>query len=130
MNATTTTDDANLTKEDLINNVSSSVQEWFDDPSNSAFFALVTEGILLTAVATCGLVGNAMSVAVLVKINSTNGKIRSFTNLLRALASFDALFLATAILGRNSQTLISGVGAFVLPLLWSSTGIAPNEAFF
>ena len=62
------------------------------------------EGILLTTVSTFGLIGNVMSIIVLTRsMNSpTNGASpniglsvgsTSFSNLLRGLATFDALFL-------------------------------------
>ena len=66
------------------------------------------EGVLLTAVSTFGLVGNVMSIIVLTRsMNSrasagpssaTAGSSQSFSNLLRGLATFDALFLLVAIM--------------------------------
>ena len=74
-----------------------SIETWFADPKNAAYFAFVTEGVLLTSVSVVGLIGNLMSIVVLVRVTSNNNQIRGFTNLLRTLACFDALFLATAI---------------------------------
>ena len=64
------------------------------------------EGVLLTAVSTFGLVGNVMSIIVLTRsMNSrasagpnSAGSSQSFSNLLRGLATFDALFLLVAIM--------------------------------
>ena len=65
------------------------------------------EGVLLTAVSTFGLVGNVMSIIVLTRSmnsrassgpSSAAGSSQSFSNLLRGLATFDALFLLVAIM--------------------------------
>ncbi|CAM6054402.1 unnamed protein product [Sphagnum tenellum] len=56
-------------------------------------FSFVTEGVLLTSISILGLVGNAMSVFVLLK-TSMRG---NFSKLLTSLASFDGLFLLSAI---------------------------------
>lgn len=57
-------------------------------------FGFITEGVLLTTIATLGFLGNTLSVYVLIK-PSVPG---IFSNLLTALATFDALFLVSAIL--------------------------------
>lgn len=67
-----------------------------------ANFKYITEGVILTIVSSLGLIGNVMSIFVLMRA-SIQG---SFSKLLRGLACFDALFLLTAIL------------AFGLPNLW------------
>ena len=65
------------------------------------------EGVLLTAVSSFGLVGNVMSIIVLTRsMNSRStgnsaaspAGSQSFSNLLRGLATFDALFLLVAIM--------------------------------
>ena len=95
----------------------------FDDPqleadseaefdSEAYINSLITfygEGVLLTVVCSFGLVGNVMSIIVLTRsMNSRSGGnsagpssaagSQSFSNLLRGLATFDALFLLVAIM--------------------------------
>ncbi len=72
-------------------------------------FTFIGEGILLTCVSVFGLVGNVMSIIVLTKAmrsrstgqcvgaGSSLSSSSSFPNLLRGLATFDALFLLLAI---------------------------------
>ena len=64
------------------------------------------EGVLLSAVSAFGLVGNVMSIIVLTRSMNLRGASggpggtggQSFSNLLRGLATFDALFLLVAIM--------------------------------
>lgn len=74
--------------------MSNNSTSWFVSQSNKDAFSFYTEGIVLTAVSLFGLVGNAMSIPVLVRAK----QCRSFSNLLKGLACFDALFLLAAIL--------------------------------
>ena len=55
-------------------------------------FEYVTEGVLLTSISVLGLIGNVLAIYVLLR-PSVRGV---FSNILTGLASFDALFLATA----------------------------------
>ncbi|TRY72989.1 hypothetical protein TCAL_08731 [Tigriopus californicus] len=55
----------------------------------------IVEGVILTIVSTFGLIGNVMSIFVLMRVQNVQ---KSFSNLLLGLACFDALFLLTAIL--------------------------------
>ena len=57
-----------------------------------AMFEYVTEGVLLTSISVLGLVGNILTIYVLLR-PSVRGV---FSNILTGLASFDALFLAIA----------------------------------
>ena len=61
--------------------------------SKDSLFEFVTEGVLLTVISTLGLLGNALSIYVLLK-PSLRG---IFSNVLTGLATFDALFLLVAI---------------------------------
>ena len=75
-------------------------------------FKFVTEGVLLTVVSTFGFVGNTMSVIVLTRRATSVGGLSgfsgaSFSNLLRGLATFDALFLLTMILSFGLHNLSS-----------------------
>ena len=66
-----------------------------------AAFTYITEGVILTLVSCFGLVGNVMSIFVLMRV-AVQG---SFSNLLCGLACFDALFLLTAILAFGIRNL-------------------------
>ncbi|XP_059079468.1 G-protein coupled receptor daf-37-like [Tigriopus californicus] len=59
------------------------------------FLTFLVEGVILTIVSTFGLIGNILSIFVLIRVRHIQ---RSFSNLLLGLACFDALFLLTAIL--------------------------------
>ena len=55
-------------------------------------FEYITEGVLLTIVSILGLIGNILSIYVLLRPSDRE----AFSNILASLASFDALFLASA----------------------------------
>ena len=69
-------------------NVSSADSSYVRDET----FEYVTEGVLLTSISVLGLIGNVLAIYVLLR-PSVRGV---FSNILTSLASFDALFLATA----------------------------------
>ena len=77
----------------IISNDSSSSGDGGSTDSSSNF-GFYIEGLVLTAVATFGLVGNCLSIIVLFQKSFRS----SFSNLLRGLAYCDALFLIMAIL--------------------------------
>ena len=81
----------NLTEqENCTNCFNVTIDESYD--GQDAMFEYVTEGVLLTLVSILGLIGNILSIYVLLR-PSVRGV---FSTILTGLASFDALFLAVA----------------------------------
>ncbi|TRY73600.1 hypothetical protein TCAL_08729 [Tigriopus californicus] len=77
-----------------------SINEEGQSPSRSGsdreeLITFVVEGVILTIVSSVGLVGNFMSIFVLIQVKNVQ---KAFSNLLLGLACFDTLFLWVAIL--------------------------------
>ena len=95
-------DSTNLTT--LVDN-QTDFQPHNDSSDSTVDFKYAVEGVALTAVSTFGIIGNIMSVIVLTRKRTSvrggpggGGNGASFSNLLRGLATFDALFLIAAVL--------------------------------
>ena len=80
----------NLTYADYVNEYNISYED--SNYGRDEMFEYVTEGVLLTSISVLGFIGNVLAIYVLLR-PSVRGV---FSKILTGLASFDALFLATA----------------------------------
>ena len=106
-NMTSTTSNSSDEAASIVDPTLEAAQEEFDREAYiNSLITFYGEGVLLTAVSTFGLIGNFMSIIVLTRSMNSRGTSggpgstggHSFSNLLRGLATFDALFLLVAIM--------------------------------
>lgn len=93
----------------------------YEQKISDEFLTFLVEGVILTIVSTFGLIGNILSIFVLIRVRHIQ---RSFSNLLLGLACFDALFLLTAILSFGLPNLFEWYNDHVfLPIMALTFGL-------